>query len=297
MNLIITADDMGLCRGITNRIVDTYRLGCVRRVSIVPNGEAFDYALSFLRQNPQLPTRIHLNLVEGKPVSPAAEVPLLVDKRGWFRRSFLSLWLIYLFGCRKELLREIETELSGQIERVRRALAIDRLSIDSHRYIHLLPFVAKLIIQRADEWGVKEFRIVRETLFLPKPVFRYFGVLFSKNMVKLCLLNSLSKHLKGILEQHCIHYPECTWGVLHSSRISADVVCQALTTIARDTEQHTSVELVFHPGPALSSDRPVWRYAPRLKRFYFSADRLQEYKTLLSTELKVHLCQLQRDHR
>ena len=96
--MIVHADDLGICRGITDRIIETHREGCVRRTSIVANGEAFQYAVAMLRENPDLAWSVHLNLVEGRCLGPKQDLSLLVDKRGWFKQSFLRLRLLYLVG-------------------------------------------------------------------------------------------------------------------------------------------------------------------------------------------------------
>ena len=39
-----------------------------------------------------------MNLVEGRCLGPKQDLFLLVDKRGWFKQSFLRLRLLYLVG-------------------------------------------------------------------------------------------------------------------------------------------------------------------------------------------------------
>ena len=110
MNTVVHADDFGISIGITDGIMEAYLHGRLDRVSIVPNGKAFDYAVERLRENPGLECAVHLNLVEGKCLSEMHKIRLLVTSDGYFRRSFLSLWLLHVFALGK---RRLLLEQSG----------------------------------------------------------------------------------------------------------------------------------------------------------------------------------------
>ena len=89
MKVIVHADDLGISRGISDRIVDTHRNGAVQRTSIVANGEAFDYAVERMRENPRLAWSVHLNLLRQKCAPSPQLIDCLVKKQA--PPSFLSV--------------------------------------------------------------------------------------------------------------------------------------------------------------------------------------------------------------
>src|SRR3989344_3721426 len=69
-SVTVCADDFGLSRGITDSILQTVDEGPVTQVSVIPNGEAVEYALAeYRRRSDRLALAVHVNLTEGKPLS------------------------------------------------------------------------------------------------------------------------------------------------------------------------------------------------------------------------------------
>jgi predicted glycoside hydrolase/deacetylase ChbG (UPF0249 family) len=289
MKVIVHADDLGISRGITDRIIETYRRGAVRRTSIVANGEAFDYAVKSLKGNPQLSWSVHLNLVEGCCLAPGRELRLLVDPRGRFKRDFLGLFLLPVLAPwrRAELRRQIRSELDAQVQRVKRELDSVFLRIDSHRYVHLLPFVFSVVMERAADWAVREIRIVNEPLYTAGVGVRGLAELITPNLLKLLVLRALSRSCRKQLRRRGFFCPERSLGVLYSGGMTARIVDRGLRRIARrPPAEDAEVEVLIHPGPADPKDRDLWRDNPRQARFYFSPARGVETAVALSPELR-----------
>jgi predicted glycoside hydrolase/deacetylase ChbG (UPF0249 family) len=76
--LIVNADDFGLAESVNRGIIVAHRDGILTSASLLANGSAFDQAIAASRQFPQLSVGVHLNISEGRPVSPAAQIPSLV---------------------------------------------------------------------------------------------------------------------------------------------------------------------------------------------------------------------------
>ena len=289
MKVIVHADDLGISRGITDRIIETHRNGAVRRTSILANGEAFDYAVERLQENPGLSRAVHLNLVEGRCLASGQGLRLLVDRQGRFRRDFLGLLLLPILApwCRAALRRQIRSELDAQIQRVREALNPVDIRIDSHRYVHLIPFVFSVVMERAADWTVREIRVVNEPLFTARGGFRGLVELISPNLLKFLVLRVLSGSCRKQLRRRGFACPERTLGVLFSGRMTEQVVDRGMRRIARcPPAEDAEVEVLFHPGPANPGDRGVWSENPRQSRFYFSSRRGAETAALLSPELR-----------
>ena len=75
--LIINADDYGACPEVNAAIEQLALADRLGGVSVLANGECWLPAVEFLRDHPEISVGIHLNAVEGRPVSTAAEVRLL----------------------------------------------------------------------------------------------------------------------------------------------------------------------------------------------------------------------------
>ena len=73
--LIVTADDVGLHRGMTAGAIQAHRQGIVTACSISANGRDFDDALARLRDVPTLETGVHLTLVEERALTTGRPVP------------------------------------------------------------------------------------------------------------------------------------------------------------------------------------------------------------------------------
>ena len=93
--LIINADDLGMSRGITDGILVAHRYGFLTSASLLVNMAASEYAVERVASAPKLGVGVHLNICQGKPISPAREVPSLVDADGNFhsaRQMIRKLW-------------------------------------------------------------------------------------------------------------------------------------------------------------------------------------------------------------
>ena len=102
MSLIVNADDFGLSLGITDNILDAFDNGVLSNTSIIPNGHVFEYAIQEYKNRENLDLSIHLNFVEGKPLTPSRKMSMLINKDGEYYHSFFSLWSRYLLMSSKE---------------------------------------------------------------------------------------------------------------------------------------------------------------------------------------------------
>src|SRR5687767_6281521 len=138
--LIVTADDVGLHRGMTEGAIRAHREGIVTACSIVANGAAFDDAVERLRDTPSLEIGIHLTLVEERPLTAMR-----------FPRKFTSFVPLYL--ARRITIGAIERELRAQIEKVL-AAGLTVTHLNGHQHLHLLPRIFSLLKRLANEYHV-----------------------------------------------------------------------------------------------------------------------------------------------
>jgi predicted glycoside hydrolase/deacetylase ChbG (UPF0249 family) len=157
VNLIVTADDLGLTPGVTKGILESHRHGIVRSTSLMVTADSSAEAAAQARMEPDLEVGLHIDLVGGWPVSDPTAVPSLVDENG----RFLGLpELTKRLLSRRIRARDIATEVRAQAT-LARSWGILPLAWDSHRHVHLLPPVARVVGRVARDEGVRWIRRAR----------------------------------------------------------------------------------------------------------------------------------------
>ena len=154
--LILNADDFGLTRGINRAIAELHVEGALTSATLMANGPAFEDAVAVARAQPGLGVGCHIVLTDGVPLSPPQEIPTLLGSDGRsFRPSLVSFLLAVLSGrVRSE---EIVREAVAQIERLQHA-GIDVTHIDTHKHTHVLPRVARPLLEAAEHCGIRAIR-------------------------------------------------------------------------------------------------------------------------------------------
>jgi predicted glycoside hydrolase/deacetylase ChbG (UPF0249 family) len=141
--LIVTADDVGLDRGMTEGAIRAHREGIVTACSVVANGREFDDAVSRLRDVPSLEAGVHLTLVEERALTTGAQMP----------RNYVR----FLLGRRGD----VEPELRAQIEKVL-ASGLRVTHLNGHQHLHMLPRVHRIVERLAREYGIGYVRVVND---------------------------------------------------------------------------------------------------------------------------------------
>ncbi|MFP4039369.1 MAG: carbohydrate deacetylase [Desulfosudaceae bacterium] len=277
MKLLVNADDFGLTRSGTDTILQCLDDGLLNGVSLVPNGADFDYAVDALKKRRGVSLGIHLNLVEGRPVSPAEEVPWLIGESGCFRHGFGGLWrALSLAGKMKqeEMRRQVGLEIRAQIEKCRpaaRDCPFPRL--DSHMYVHMIPAVFELVCECLASYDIGYVRIPHERLASAPAAARLLTI----NGVKRTLLHMLSIPARKKLDSRAILYCRRFAGILYSGKMDR---LELSAMLNRFSGQPGVMEVIFHPGGATPAEA---RSADiRFANFYLSPARSREALALRS---------------
>jgi hopanoid biosynthesis associated protein HpnK len=241
--LIVNADDLGLTEGVNRAILEGHRNGIITSTTLMANGLAFDSAMAACSTAPALGVGIHLNLTQGRPVTPAPQVPSIVTSDGSFYPSpGILAWQIL---SRRAKLGDIETELRSQIEKV--ALAGIRIThLDSHKHIHLLPPLFSVVVKLAREYRIDCIRCPIE------PASSAIGPLLSvrsgwTRKARQCLLG---RGLSTLATLHAnkvadagLHRPEHFYGLSQTGFLDAAILGQLLRALPEGTS-----EIMCHPG-------------------------------------------------
>lgn len=131
--LILHADELGLCHAANAATIHTFEQGAVNSGSIMVPCPWFGEIAAYARSHPDADLGIHITLTNEwdhyrwRPVAPAAQVPTLVDERGFLHD---------LQQIARESLDpvELETELRAQIDRAQ-AFGIRPTHIDAHDFV------------------------------------------------------------------------------------------------------------------------------------------------------------------
>jgi predicted glycoside hydrolase/deacetylase ChbG (UPF0249 family) len=154
VTLVVTADDLGLSRGVTKGVLEAHRRGVVRSTSLLMTFPASEESAALARAERDLEIGVHLDLVGGWPLSDPATIPTLCDDDGRFHP--LATLASRLF-TRRVRASEVAAELRAQVERARR-WGVPALAWDSHRHVHLMPPVARVVSALARDLGARWVR-------------------------------------------------------------------------------------------------------------------------------------------
>jgi len=154
--LIVTGDDFGLAVPVNEAVEAAHRKGVLTTASLMVAGAAAADAVERARRLPALRVGLHLVVVKGRPVLPAAEVPDLVDASGALpnRLGRAGFRFFFLPSVR----RQLEAEIRAQFRAFRQTgLPLDHASGHAHMHVH--PTVCGLTIGIGREFGLRAVRV------------------------------------------------------------------------------------------------------------------------------------------
>lgn len=153
--IIINADDFGLCESVNRGILKAHREGVLTSATLMANMPAALQAVQIAKDTPSLGVGVHLTLTEGKALSPPDQIPSLVNPDGIFRYSGEKLAIRCLVSS--ELRQAVQKELNTQIQ-----WAFDKgikpTHLDSHKHIHCFPPLYAIVCRLAGEYRISAIR-------------------------------------------------------------------------------------------------------------------------------------------
>ena len=273
------ADDYGISKSSNTRIEECLKNGVLNKISILPNGNVSDFSELIFEENVKL--SLHLNLIEGSPLSKKEDVSLLVTRNGFFKYSFVGLFFLSVFGNRNLLEKQIYNEIKAQIDFWKNKMGKKTpILIDSHQHTHMIPLVFKTLMR-----VITEENVAVEYLRIPdEPILPY--------------IKSLSLYLKyspvGLAKQWLLKFLNfinrkefkksniksgAVMGILFSGQLSEDKINKLLP---RYMQHNKNIEIVFHPGYLEGGESLIDGCRPNFEKFYYSKWRRVEYNTLIN---------------
>jgi hopanoid biosynthesis associated protein HpnK len=170
--LIVTADDFGAAREVNEAVEAAHRGGILTAASLMVAAPAAADAIARARRLPSLRVGLHVVLLEGRPVLPAAALPHLTDAGGLFAANAATL------GVRVALSRAARRELTAEITAQFAAFSDSGLTLDhcnAHRHFHLHPLIGELMAQIGPRFGLRAVRVPLEPAAVLRKVARPSG--------------------------------------------------------------------------------------------------------------------------
>jgi hopanoid biosynthesis associated protein HpnK len=154
--LIVTGDDFGLSLPVNEAIEEAHRRGILTATCLMVGAPAAADAIKRARRLPDLGVGLHLVVVRGRPVMPAAAVPDLVDGEGRFDANLVRAGFRYFFLPRVR--RQLASEIRAQFAAFRRTgLPLDH--VNAHNHMHVHPTVLSLVLRIGREYGMTAVRL------------------------------------------------------------------------------------------------------------------------------------------
>ena len=273
------ADDYGISSQSNTRIEECLKNGVLNKISILPNGNASNFRERLLDENVKL--SLHLNLIEGYPLSKKEDVSLLVTDKGFFKYSFIGLFFLSIFGNRNLLEKQIYNELKMQIDFWKKKMGEKTpILIDSHQHTHMIPLIFKTLMRviREEEVEVEYLRIPAEPIlpYIKSPsLYLKYGPV---GLVKQWLLKFLNLVNRKELKKANIKSASFM-GILFSGQLTEDKINKLLPNYIKQNE---NIEIAFHPGYLESGETLIDGCKTSFNKFYYSKWRRKEYDTLLN---------------
>ncbi len=158
---IITGDDFGSSPAVNRGIIEAHERGILTSASLLVTGEAFAEAVALAKTHPGLAVGLHLVVSSGRAALGPGEIPNLVDAEGRFSSRLFRAGLRFRFNPRVR--RELHLEIRAQLEKFRRT-GLTLSHVDGHQHFHVHPVVLGMLIELAEEFGIRAIRLPGEEL-------------------------------------------------------------------------------------------------------------------------------------
>ncbi len=234
IDVIVNADDFGLCREISAGIVRAYEKGIVTSTSVVVNGAYFREGVSLLRSC-GIDAGVHLTIT-GREAPVSGVVGGLVDSAGLFLRSYREVVPRIVLGRfdRDALRRELYAQVAMAEDS-----GIPISHIDSHQHLHLLPGIRDIVVELAQRFRIRWVRVPLAHGPGPRGL----------------MMNVLASGLRSRLKAHGLAFTDRFRGFEHGGHLAF----ARLSSLVRRLG-HGITELMVHPGYDASAVYD-WGYA------------------------------------
>jgi hopanoid biosynthesis associated protein HpnK len=250
--LIVNADDFGRSPSINQAVICAHREGILTSASLMVNETGMDAAVRLAKENPRLGVGLHLTLLMGRSALPADKIPGLVNLRGEFSENPVGAGMSYFF--KRSLREQLRAEIHAQFDKFRSTgLPLDH--VNGHLHLHLHPAIFRILMEDAEELGIRYARFTRDCLARSRRMARgHWCYRISHTLI----YEWLSRRARAPLRQRGIKHAQITFGLLQNARVNEEYILKLLPELpAGDSElySHPSLDKFKHEFDALVSPR------------------------------------------
>lgn len=237
MFVVVNVDDLGLHPAVRRAVEDLAGLSRVTSSTLLVNGPD---AKAAARLSGPIGVGVHLNILRGRPESPAREIPGLVRADGLFLGDYTALFKRYL--SRAFSITDVEREWTRQVERALE-LGVAPTHLDSEKHIHVWPGLFEAASRVAARFGIGWVR---------RPVERVELARFDKGALRARILTTfaLLHQLPGAAG---VAHPHSVFGVADQG---AELLPSRLAEYMKRVRPDV-LEVVCHPGAPVDTDGPL----------------------------------------
>ncbi|MCE2885266.1 MAG: ChbG/HpnK family deacetylase [Planctomycetaceae bacterium] len=234
LRVIVNVDDLGMHPAVRRAVEECAALGTVTSASVMANGPD----LAAVRPVRGVSMGAHLNVLRGRPLSPAREVRSLVGDDGLFLGSFARFATRALRGTIRH--DELRLEWSRQIARLREH-GLELSHVDGEKHTHCLPGLFAIACEVAREAGIAWVRRSVEARGNPA---------FGAAWLRRALLRAWCERAHPPAGIRCA---DRVWGIAEQgARFTSEAFVRAtidrLDAGEREVATSEVVEIVCHPG-------------------------------------------------
>jgi len=235
--LIVNADDFGRSHSINTAVIRAHREGILTTTSLMVNEPDCAEAVALAKKNPRLGVGLHLTLLMGHSALPPEKIPGLVNARGEFSNNPVGAGFRYFFNRR--LREQLRSEIHAQFDRFQ-ATGLPLDHVNAHLHLHLHPAVFRILMEDAEQLGIRRLRFTRDSLALSRRMAR--GHWFYRASHTL-IYAWLSSRAREPLRRRGIKHTQITFGLLQNARVDEEYVLKLLPELPPGDS-----ELYSHPS-------------------------------------------------
>jgi len=265
--VFLHADDLGMNRGVTDGIMQGFRLGLLTSASLLSNAPDASRALKLWKEllddqaSARLPLHawrsrledpfspfdlgVHLNLTQGRPLSGKNYPSELLDRSGRFPGIFALFSRLQRHGVR--LCGQIQSELALQVEFLLDH-GVQPTHLNGHQYIEMLPVVAEFIPQLLARYDIHVVRVAEEHSLLRSALVQSHSPLA---WILAHIKQIFAKRFHRRMEQLEVRYPARFHGTAHAGKIDMPLIRLFLG----DRQSSCPVEIGLHPAMETAGDQ------------------------------------------
>lgn len=250
--LILNADDFGRSRSINEAVIRAHREGVLTSASLMVNEPDCAEAVALAKENPKLGVGLHLALLCGRSALPPEKIPGLVNARGEFRENPASAGFRYF--VMRRLHAQLRAEIHEQFARFR-ATGLPLDHVNGHLHLHLHPTLFGILMQDAEQLGIRRMRLTREPFWMDVPLAQGRRFYRLAHATIFCVLAWQAQ--SGFRRQN-IRHTQRVFGLLENDRVDEAYVLKLLDILPPgDSElySHPSLDKFRHEFDALVSPR------------------------------------------